>query len=370
MIRRCKLCILPENYPGIVFDRSGVCQFCTGHREKQYAGAEALNQAVAEVLANTDPVRGKDYDCLVGVSGGRDSSFLLYYFTTVLKRKVLAFCIDNGFIPGQAKQNMERITSLVGAKLVTETHDSYKRCIRHYVSSWLKKPSAPMTGMLCTGCKYNIVKRMKEYAEAHGIPLVILGETPYEAEGHYKRNLMKRDPFSGAGSAIDGSFIAGYISQVIKNPRWIMNPHSLSMQFKEYAFYFRKNIMGTGDFQILFPFMTHIKWEERSVMETLTDKLGWQKKSGLELNWRIDCEVAILKMYLYKKTLGFNDLDEGFSCLIRDGQLSRAVALERLANESDIDENAVAAIVEKIGIDPSIFARVIKTIDTPVISPA
>jgi hypothetical protein len=368
MIKRCKSCILPENYPGIIFNDAGICQFCTGYREKQYLGAEALKKVTDTILKNNSTRRNKKYDCLLGFSGGRDSSFLLYYFTRILNLKVLAFCIDNGFIPGPAKQNMKRIASLVGAKLVIEKHDKYEKCIKHYMLAWMKKPSAAMTGLLCTGCKFNIVKRMKNYAEANNIPIVILGETPYEVEGHYKRNLMKTNPFAGSRSAIDGSFIAGYISQIIKNPRWILNPYSLMMQFKEYFFYFRKNIIGTGNFQIIFPFMTHIRWEEKKVMATLVEKLGWQKHSGLELNWRIDCQVAILKMFLYKKILGFNDLDEGFSCLIRDNQLCRKTALARLEIEGNIDSKAIGAIVEKTCVDFSKLQGILKKIETPVIS--
>ncbi len=368
MIKRCKLCILPENYPRIIFNDSGICQFCVGYQKKKYAGSEALKKAIDTILKNNDTRRNKNYDCLLGFSGGRDSSFLLYYLTEILKLKVLAFCIDNRFIPDQAKQNMKRIAGLLGAKLVIEKNDKYKKCIKHYMSAWMKKPSAAMTGVLCTGCKFNIAKRVRGYAEANNIPLVILGETPYEVEGHYKRNLMKTNPFAGSSSSINGSFIAGYISQIIKNPRWVMNPYSLIMQLKEYFFYFRKNIMGTGNFQIIFPFMTHIRWEEKKVMALLTEELAWQKTSGLELNWRIDCEVAILKMYLYKKMLGFNDLDEGFSCLIRDNQISRETALARLVNEGNIDDEAIGAIVEKIGIDFSKFKSILKNIETPMIS--
>ena len=369
MIKRCKLCVLPENYPGIVFDDSGVCHFCANYREKRYAGEEALKNTVDEILKSSNNKRNKDYDCLLGFSGGRDSSFLLYYFAGVLNLKVLAFCIDNGFIPEQAKQNMKRIADLVGAELVIEKHDTYKKCIKHYVSSWIKKPSAAMIGILCTGCKYNIVKRMRDYAEARHIPVVVLGETPYEVEGHYKRNLMKRNPLADGSGSIDGSFIAGYLSQILKNPWWIMNPYSLTMQFKEYFFYFRKNIIGSGNFQIIFPFMTHIRWEEKKVMTVLTEKLDWQKKSGLELSWRIDCETAILKMYLYKKMLGFNDLDEGLSCLIRDNQVSRETALARLQTEGNIDDKVIHAMMEKIGIDVSTLESTLKKIKTPEISP-
>ena len=146
-----------------------------------------------------------------------------------------------------------------------------------------------------------------------------------------------------------------------------MNPYTLMMQFKEYFFYFRKNITA-GNFQIIFPFMTHIRWEEKEVMALLTEKLDWQNNSGLELKWRTDCGMALLKMYLYKKMLGFNDLDEGLSCLIRDKQISRETALARLQTEGYIDDRVISEIVTRIGIDFSSLAGILKNIETPVIS--
>jgi hypothetical protein len=54
---------------------------------------------------------------------------------------------------------------------------------------------------------------------------------------------------------------------------------------------------------------------------------------------------------LYKQTLGYNDKDEGLSYLIRDGQVSRDEALERLEREGDIPEELIQQICENLGLD-------------------
>jgi len=72
-MRRCTRCILPETFPGIRFDEDGVCNYCLEYKPVNVLGEEAL----VKVL---DGYRGKgrEYDCIVPISGGRDSSFVLH----------------------------------------------------------------------------------------------------------------------------------------------------------------------------------------------------------------------------------------------------------------------------------------------------
>jgi hypothetical protein len=349
-VKRCSKCILPGNYPGIVFNKDGICNYCVGHTVREYGGMDALKRDIEAALEKKQKERSKEYDCMICFSGGRDSSFLLYYFKKVLNLRVLAYSVDNGFIPEQTKMNMKNITDMLNVKLVIEKHQNLERCLKHHISAWIKRPSAAMIGLLCTGCKYSMVSRIKKFAEKEKIPIVILGETPFETEGHYKRNLMKINPNSGDSSTIDRSFIAGYLNRVLRNPRWILNPYALMMQFAEYFFYFRKNVLGIGDFFPFFPFMNYIRWEEKKVVSILTKELDWKQNPNVEMNWRGDCQVAILKLYLYKKILGFNDTDEGLSCLIRDKQITRQEALERLGKEGTIPEGAVKEVFKNLGV--------------------
>jgi predicted PP-loop superfamily ATPase len=99
-MKRCANCILPHTYPGITFDESGTCNHCITYKERKYLGGDALKERIESFLKN---VRGKSnsYDCVIGLSGGRDSSYLIYYLVKRLNLNVLAYSIDNGFIPEQ-----------------------------------------------------------------------------------------------------------------------------------------------------------------------------------------------------------------------------------------------------------------------------
>jgi hypothetical protein len=60
-----------------------------------------------------------------------------------------------------------------------------------------------------------------------------------------------------------------------------------------------------------------------------------------------------LKSYLYKKFLGFNDKDDGLSSLVRDGQITREEALERVKTEGKISEDVIKDIFDKFELDYS-----------------
>jgi tRNA(Ile)-lysidine synthase TilS/MesJ len=112
----CKKCILPENYVGLSLDENGICNFCNNYKKGQYLGKEKLLEKINTILSK-NPER--TYDCVVGLSGGRDSSFLLWYVVHELKLKPLAIFVDSGLIPEQTIKNVNETVSLL------KTRDSY-----------------------------------------------------------------------------------------------------------------------------------------------------------------------------------------------------------------------------------------------------
>ncbi|HDS45785.1 MAG TPA: hypothetical protein ENN68_06810 [Methanomicrobia archaeon] len=207
-----------------------------------------------------------------------------------------------------------------------------------------------MIGVLCTGCRLGITVGILNLAKNNNIPLIISGGTPFEGQG-YKTNIMKVNPNGGMSS-----FVSGYLYQIVRNPKWIMNSDSLITQGKEFYYYFypgRKKLAEKMGITQISPFHAHLHWRENEILRTIKTELNWREYPGIKSTWRGDCEIAILKDYLYKKTLGFNDKDDGLSSLIRDHQLTRAEALERLNNEGDVPEQVLQDIFEKHGLDYS-----------------
>ena len=131
-MKRCTKCILPENYPGITFNEEGICNHCITYKERKYHGSEILKEEIDSFLKNKKD-RNKNYDCVLALSGGRDSSYLLYYLVKVLNFRVLAYSVDHGFIPEQTKINIKNMTDILNVKLVIEKQVYLKKCLKHHI---------------------------------------------------------------------------------------------------------------------------------------------------------------------------------------------------------------------------------------------
>ena len=96
-LRKCNKCGLPETYETIEFDAAGVCNICRSTEHKinfiDWEQRKKLLDALIEKL------RGKsDYDCIVPFSGGKDSTFQLYYLMKEYKLKPLVVRFNHGFM--------------------------------------------------------------------------------------------------------------------------------------------------------------------------------------------------------------------------------------------------------------------------------
>lgn len=360
-MKRCIKCILPDNYVGIRFNEEGICNFCISHMERketEYLGENALNEKIIQFLNNSKH-RNKNYDCVLGFSGGRDSTYLLYYLVKKLNLKVIAYHIDNGFIPEQTKQNMINTTNILNVKFVIEKTDYLEKCFKHHILSWMHKPSLAMIETLCIGCRYAQNKGIPKFIKKNNIPIYIIGATRHEM-ANYRFNNLKFNP------NINGTFqiIIGTLLHLIKNPRTICNIDCLSMQIKEFSNFFKpmyKTKLGIKEAEMgLAPFVTHIRWNEKEINSILQNELKWKQYPGIKSTWRSDCDIALIKLYIYKQILGFNDKDEGLSYLIRDNQITRDEALNRIEEEAYIPKEVIKEIFNKYDLNFSDFETALK----------
>ena len=361
-IDRCTRCILPQNYPGVSFNEDGVCRLCYTYRERDYLGWQALKIAIYSFLENQDYIN-RNYDCVLGLSGGRDSTYLLYNLVRVVGLRVLAYHADNGFVPEETERSLKRATEILNVDLHVARHDYLKKCLKHHILSWMKRPSAALVTMMCAGCRLGIRKGLSSAAIANKIPIVIYGGTPFEG-GNYKTDLLRVDPHRRRGAPIRrsaGSLLAGYLRQVVRNPRWIMRPSCSAILLREfrYDYRFRRLLKKQGTL-LVSPFHHYVRWQEDDVVRTITRELDWRSSAHASSTWRTDCYIALLKSHIYKSTLGFNDKDDHLSWLVRDGQISREEALDRVGTEQEIPKEVIEYVLAQLDIDYLDFETALK----------
>lgn len=126
-VRTCTRCIMDESAPDIEFDTNGICNYCKGFLEKRHkhiAPTEEerlrrLDQLISRVKASGE---GKPYDCIVGLSGGVDSSWALVQ-AVQLGLRPLAVHLDNGWDTELAQNNIANLVRQLGVDLYTHVID-------------------------------------------------------------------------------------------------------------------------------------------------------------------------------------------------------------------------------------------------------
>ena len=144
----CNRCLSNETIQSISLYVKNICQFCKIHdeMEKEYPldeNSEKRLFKIAEKIKN-DGINSK-YDCVVGVSGGRDSTFLLYYIKKVLNLRPLAVHYDNGFDSDTSVSNILNICQKLNVDLETNVADwqTFKKITKSFFLAGVSDPDTP-----------------------------------------------------------------------------------------------------------------------------------------------------------------------------------------------------------------------------------
>jgi len=348
----CKKCVLPTNYLNIKIDDESVCQHCRNYRLTNYLGTGKLLEAIKEPLKLN---KSKKYDCVVGFSGGRDSTYLLWYIVTILKLRPLAVFSDDLFIPDIALENIESTCNALKVDLRAIKHDNLKKCIRHHLNSWIKRPVPESLMFINVGERIGYETLVELEAIKEGVHLIFGGRTPIQSEEKYKTDLIK---IKNKGGKI--SWIFGYLKQVLLNPSLAMNPFCLKIQYKEFMVSrWKDKLIKKNQLTIIHPFFEYIHWNENELEHVLFNELNWKSPKGSKQTSRIGCEVDTLRQYLFYRSLGYNDTNVDLSVLIRDGQLTRSDAAIKLETGLDISDDYIMYILQKAGVDAERFLKIL-----------
>ena len=192
--RYCSKCILPDTYRDISFNSEGVCNYCVDYRPvDRNLGKEALLNLLRS-RTKTGP-----YDCVVPLSGGKDSTFVLYYIVRELGLKPIAVNYDSGFQTQFARENVHNACRLLGVQLaaVTAPGDSQKQLLKQWIQ--LSGKLGGLYGLCGGNCEAILRFAAIDTARTRGAPFVIWGSSAIES-GNYARylNVGKQGPIAAA----------------------------------------------------------------------------------------------------------------------------------------------------------------------------
>ena len=120
----CVSCIMDTTDPAITFDQRGWCDYCLNYYENilpnwqpNEVGQRQLAKIVAEIKADR---KGQEYDCLIGLSGGMDSSYVAHVAKSKLGLRPLLFHVDTGWNSDVSVSNIQKLVDGLGLDLFTE----------------------------------------------------------------------------------------------------------------------------------------------------------------------------------------------------------------------------------------------------------
>lgn len=174
---RCSRCVTPETHETIVFDEEGVCNICRQHEFKQESiDWDAKKRELDELI---EKYRGRhDYDCIVPFSGGKDSTWTLYYLVKEYKLRPLVVRFNHGFMRPTLEENTVRTIRQLGVAF----HDftaNWKVVQKLMLQAFLEK------GDFCWHCHTGVFAYPMRVAIRQNIPLVIWGEPSSEYTAYY-----------------------------------------------------------------------------------------------------------------------------------------------------------------------------------------
>jgi glucosamine--fructose-6-phosphate aminotransferase (isomerizing) len=341
-MRRCTRCILPESMPFINFDEKGVCNTCREHIPRFPMGEDAL-------LTMLESYRRDDggYDCLVGFSGGRDSSYGLHLLKSKFGMNPVAFTYDWGMVTDLARRNIYRICGRLGIEhiLVSANIRKKRENVRRNIKAWLKQPDLGIVPLFMAGDK-QFYYHSKRIMKKMGIKLMIFCENGKFERAHFKSGFCGID--EGARRAFNINLFEKAKIALYYLSRFIQNPSYLNRSILDSLTAFYSTYMLRHDYLFLFEY---IDWNEKVVEKTLIDEYNWETSPETPGTWRIGDGTTPFYNYIYYTMAGFTENDTFRSNQIRYGVISREEALSKSREENKLRLQSMEWYANKIGFD-------------------
>jgi len=321
----CVRCGLPETYETIEFDSEGVCNIC---RQKEFRDVEIDWAARRKTLGElVEQYRGKhEYDCIVPFSGGKDSTFTLYYLVKEFGIKPLVVQFNHGFLRPTLLKNNERTFRQLGVEVLSFT-PNWKVVKRVMLESLIRK------GDFCWHCHTGIYSYPMHVALKYNTPLIFWGEPSSEYTAYYdyrddeveEVDETRFNRFINLG--ITAEDMAGMISHDFK-----LDPRDLA----PFTYPPIRDLRRLGYRSVSLG--SYIPWDVRSQAQLIQDELGWEGDEvenmppGLYRYEKIECYVQGVRDYIKFLKRGYHRVTQMTALDLRNGRIEKAEA-ERLVRE-------------------------------------
>jgi len=337
----CNRCVMDTSDPDIEFDENGICSHChkydiisqnlpyslSSHEKK-----ERLKELLKKIQNNG---RGKQYDCVIGLSGGVDSSYLAYLTKREFGLRPLAVHLDNGWNSELAIQNIEHICKKLDIDLQTYVIDWEEFRDIQLAFLYASTPDSEIP------TDHAIFTMWRQIPEQIGVMYFLCGSntatesTSVKAwsQGHSNWNYIKT------------------IHQKFGHKKIKTFPHFTKRDLFKWT-----KIKGIQVINIL----DYVDYDKQEAKKILIDELGWTDYGGKHYE---SLYTKFYQAYILPQKFGYDKRRMHLTSLIHSHQISRDEALQELQkplyNEQELKED-MQYVLNKLGITEDDFQKIME----------
>ena len=329
-MNRCKICVLPETFPGISFDEEGVCSYCQNFKGRENLDAKKerarkrFEKLVQEHRAKSS------YDALMCYSGGKDSTYTLSLLRRQYGLDVLAVTYDNGFLPQQTLRNIRRVSDELGMDhiLYRPRFHLMKKIFASCAEEDIYPPQTLMrASTICTSCMAIVKFSALRMALEKDIPFVVFGWSPGQIP--VASAIMKNNPA-----------IIEVMQRATFDPLYSLVGEGIRPYFLE-----EKHFDGSYNFPYNISPLVFLDYDEEEILKDVAE-LGWERPQDIDANTS-NCLLNSFANVVHRTRHGFHPYVFEMAKLVREGYLTREEALAKI--EEPENRETVEAVKKKLG---------------------
>jgi N-acetyl sugar amidotransferase len=330
----CTNCVMDTSDTKITFDVNGVCDHCNtfhDHTVSNWHTDEKGQKELADLIEKIKfEGKDKDFDCIIGMSGGIDSSYLTYVAKKKFGLRPLIFHVDAGWNSQEAVNNIEKLVDKLGLDLYTEVIDweEMKDLQLSFFKSGVSHIDTPQD--------HSFFATMYKFAEKYGVKYILTGgnlstecvRNPIEWMYYQSDSVQLRDIHKKFGKR-----------QLVDFPITNILKHKIYLPY----------IKGI---KLIRP-LDRIPYIKEEAIKLLIEEFGWQPYPQKHFESRF---TKFYEGYWLPKRFGFDTRKVQFSSLILTGQMTRDEALEKLskpAYDREMIQHDFEYVATKLGVSVS-----------------
>jgi N-acetyl sugar amidotransferase len=328
----CTKTIMDTSDPNIIFNENGESDYYVNFIKNiqptwitDKRGLDQLQGIAKKIKAKR---KNHDFDCIIGLSGGLDSSYTAYVAKEIMGLRPLLFHVDAGWNTDKAVGNIEKICNGLGLDLYTEVinWEEMKDLQLAFLKSQIADQDLPQD--------YAFFSALYQFARKHKINYVLTG-------GNYSTECCREPEEWGGFPGIDKLLVKDIYSK-FGNGKLKTFPIVDILVYKIYY----KYILGM---QVINP-LNHIPFIKSDAEKLLNEKFGWEPFQHKHHESRF---TRFYEDYWLPRKFGFEKRRAHFSSLILTGQMTREEALDRISRpelSEDFLQKEFEYVADKLGI--------------------